>query len=190
MTNWLADPVACAIRLKNSEGACIILAGRNEVLSRSTRVYRREETRGKGSRTAKVTTWSAGHIEVFREGEDQRRDHGKANLNLRYWTNGEQATVVGPLLPTEAILASDVLRAAAVNAGGSACGGETLLELMWEELMAVYERLMTGQAAEDGRDPGRAEGLALAIAVVQNPYLPNLDNVREQAQERWETENA
>lgn len=189
MPNWMADPNTCVARMKKSEGGCIILAGRNEVLSRSTRVYRTVEKvpAGRG-KTQEVTTWKSGHIEVFREGDDQRKDNGKANLKLRYHLTANSATVLGPMLPTEATLMSDILRAAAVNAGGSACGGQTILELMWDELMAVYERLMTGQAAEDGRDPGRAEGIAYAIAVIQNPYIPNVDSVREQAAERWEAE--
>ena len=65
-----------------------------------------------------------------------------------------------------------------------------MLEVIWEELDAIMERLMTGQAAEDGKDPGRAEGIAYAIAVMNNPYLPSVDNVREQAMDRWEQAQA
>lgn len=186
--NWLADPTACVARFKKSEGSCIILAGRNEVLSRSTRVYRTVE--GEGTKQEK-TTWSSGRVRVVRQGQDQRRDNGKANLTVMVSTGpgARQVKAMPELLASEATLISDVLRAAAVNAGGSACGGQTLLELMWEELMAVMDRLMTGQEAEDGKDPGRAEGVAYAIAIMQNPYLPNLDAVREQALDKWEEEN-
>lgn len=135
------------------------------------------------------TTWSSGNIEVYRTGEDTRRDNGKANLSAVWYSSPENGVELGPMLPTEAILLSDVLRAAAVNSGGSSCGGQTLLELMWEELMAIVDRLMTGQEAEDGRDPGRAEGVAYSIAVMQNPYLPNWESVRDQAVARWEEEN-
>jgi hypothetical protein len=121
---------------------------------------------------------------VYRTGEDSRRTNGKANLNLVIWQNDHQGREVGPMLPTEATLISDVLRAAAVSAGGSACGGETILELLWREMMVVYERLVTGQAAE--HDVGIAQGVAYAIAVMQNPYMPNIDNVRVQAAQRWE----
>ena len=186
MTNWLADPVACAIRLKDESG-CIILAGRGEVLSRSTRVYRTVEAEGTPDET---TVWRAGNVKVEREGPDARRDKGTpANLFLVVATGPETSEATPALLPAEAILASDLLRAAAVDAGGSACGGETILELMWQELMSVVDRLMTGQEAEDGRDPGRAEGLAYAIAIMQNPYLPNWEAVRDQAVDKWEAEN-
>lgn len=182
MPNWLADPEKCAIRLRKEEGGCIILAGRNEVMSRSTRVYRdAQEAVGK---QPEETTWQAGNIDVIRKGPDQRRDMGKPNLFLRVWQTARDCTTIGPMLPTEAIMAADVLRAAAVNSGGSACGGETILDLLWQEMMAVYERLMTGQAAE--HDVGIAQGIAYAIAVMQNPYLPSIDAVREQAAERWE----
>jgi hypothetical protein len=187
VTNWLADPTACVLRIKNNEGGCIILTGRNEVMSRSTRVFR--EVEGKGTRRER-TVWSAGNISVEREGQDARRNATqKANLRLTVHTSSATSHSTPALLPAEAILASDVLRAAAVNAGGSGCGGRTLLELMWDELDIITDRLMTGQEAEDGRDPGRAEGMAYAIAVMQNPYRPSWEAVRDQAVERWEEAN-
>ena len=157
-------------------------------MSRATRVaVHTSKARGKNP---EETTWSAGHIEVVRTGPDARRsEQPKANLTMAYWLNDHQAREIGPMLPSEAVLMSDVLRAAAVNAGGSACGGRTLLELMWDELDAITDRLMTGQESDDGRDPGRAEGMAYAIAVMQNPYRPSWESVRDQAVERWEQEN-
>jgi hypothetical protein len=179
--NWLADPVACAVRLKNKSG-CKILSGRTEVLSRSTRVYREVD--------GTDTIWRAGNISVEREGPDARHDpKTPANLFLVIATGPDTNEATPALLPAEAILASDVLRAAAVDSGGSACGGETILELMWKELMVVVDRLMTGQEAEDERDPGRAEGLAYAIAIMQNPYHVNWEAVRDQAVGKWEEEN-
>lgn len=186
MSNWLADPVACAIRLKDT-GGCVILKGRDQVLSRATRVYRHVANEGKPD---ELTTWSSGNIKVERAGPDARRDHGKANLELVQALPGGEVSVLGPMLPEEATLASDVLRAAAVNAGGSACGGQTILELLWQELMVVVDRLMSeGQESGDGKDPGRAEGIAYAIAIMNNPYRPSVDSVREQAMARWEEEN-
>lgn len=88
----------------------------------------------------------------------------------------------------EATAAADMLRAAAVE-DGSSCAGKSILELLWEELDTIVDRLMTGQAAADGRDPGRAEGVAYCIAVFTNPYRPNIEGVREQSTERWEAGN-
>lgn len=69
------------------------------------------------------------------------------------------------------------------------CAGRSIREIVWEELDVVMERLMSGNQAEDGRDAGRAEGLAFALAIFQNPYLPSVDAVRAEAVERWETAN-
>jgi hypothetical protein len=153
-------------------------------------VHREVVGQGKHERTI----WRAGNIEVERTGSDARvrYEEGRepANLRMTVWMNDSQGSTTPALHPQEAIIASDVLRAAAVNAGGAACGGQTILEGLWEELMAIMERLMTGQDAEDGKDPGRAEGVAFAIAVMQNPYRPSVDSVREQAMERWEEEQA
>lgn len=68
------------------------------------------------------------------------------------------------------------------------CDGRSILEMMEDELDVVMERLMSRDgAAEDGLDPGRAQGLATAIAIIRNPYRPDMDMVRAMAVERWET---
>lgn len=133
------------------------------------------------------TVWASGNVKVTRVGPDSRTNHGKPNLRLTFTQpagEGTASQTSPPLLAAEAVLAADVLRAAAVNAGGSACGGQTILELLWQEMMVVYERLMTGQAAE--HDVGIAQGIAYSIAIMQNPYQPNIDDVREQAAARWD----
>jgi hypothetical protein len=185
--NWLADPEACVARLRREEGGCVILTGRNEVMSRSTRVYR--TVLGEGTAQER-TQWTSGNITAERIGPDARRNHGKPNIELVQALPKGEESVLGPMLPSEAVVAADVLRAAAVNAGGSACGGETILELLWRELMVVIDRLMSeGAASGDGKDPGRAEGIAYSIAIMNNPYRPSVDDVREQAMDRWEEEN-
>lgn len=63
--------------------------------------------------------------------------------------------------------------------------GPSILETLWIELMAISERLLTGQQAEDGRDPGRAEGIAYCIAVLTNPYDPAIESVRKEVMRRW-----
>jgi hypothetical protein len=66
--------------------------------------------------------------------------------------------------------------------------GRSILEMLWEELMSISERLYTGAEAEDGRDPGRAEGVAFCIAVMTNPYAPNIEAVRAEVVRRWNEE--
>lgn len=71
-------------------------------------------------------------------------------------------------------------------AAGESCGGKSIIEMLEDELDTVIDRLMTGAAAGDGRDPGRAEGVAFALAVMQNPYRPNINSVKNDAMVRWE----
>lgn len=69
--------------------------------------------------------------------------------------------------------------------GASGNAGPSLLEQMWAELDSIVDRLVEpGAVAEDGRDPGRAEGVAWCIALVQTPYAPDMEAIRVQAMER------
>ena len=173
--NWLADPVACARWLRTEKGCNVVESREAAVLSRSTRAIRTQESDG--------VRWSWGHLYA------ERRKDAKGRAVIvggSHGANPHHTTETAAMSPEHANVLSDLLRAAYVNAGGNACGGQTILELLWQELDAIMERLMTDQEAEDDRDPGRAEGVAYCIAVMQNPYLPNIDAVREQAMERWE----
>jgi hypothetical protein len=73
--------------------------------------------------------------------------------------------------------------------GGSQLAGRSILEHLWIELMTICDRLYTGAEAEDGRDPGRAEGVAYCIAVMTNPYQPDIQAVRTEVARRWKEEN-
>lgn len=64
--------------------------------------------------------------------------------------------------------------------------GRSIIEIIWEEMDAVYARLMAGAGSVAKGDKGRAAGLAYALAVMTNPYEVNIDAIREQAHERWE----
>jgi len=78
----------------------------------------------------------------------------------------------------------------AMNAGVSSkpgeCAGRSLVEMMEDELDVIVNRLMTGGEAADGRDPGRAEGVAFCIAIIRQPYNPDIDLVRNDAMLRYE----
>lgn len=145
------------------------------MMGRPTPVVRTEERGG-------VTRWAYGHLAATRDIRfGIRLVVGEASTRNTASTPG--------LTPQQAIFASDCLRAASANAGSSACAGKSILEMLWEELDAIVDRIMTEQDSEDGRDPGRAEGVAYCIAVFTNPYLPNLDAIREQAMDRWYEDN-
>lgn len=68
--------------------------------------------------------------------------------------------------------------------------GRSILSMLWDELMSISERLLSGDPAEDGRDPGRAEGVAYCIAVMTNPYKPDIEAVRAEVVRRWNEEVA
>lgn len=147
-------------------------------MSRTTLVHRQETQEG--------ARYEWGHMYVRTEGKPGAQRKMYAGVSTK---GGSNLAVETPeMSPEHANVMSDLLRAAVVNAGGTSCGGKTLYEMVWDELMVVMDRLMTGAQAEDGRDPGRAEGIAFCLAVMQNPYLPNIDAVREQAMDKWESE--
>lgn len=73
---------------------------------------------------------------------------------------------------------------ARANTGDGSAAGRSLLEMMWQELDTIVDRLMGRAEAADGRDPGRAEGVAYCIALVQSPYAPSIEDVRAQAMDR------
>lgn len=79
--------------------------------------------------------------------------------------------------------------------------GKSILEMLWEQLDAAYERLIadgepgnaqysTNQAAwavdyqRYGEQRGRCQGLAEAIAVLINPYAPDLPAIKTEAKRR------
>lgn len=66
------------------------------------------------------------------------------------------------------------------------CGGKSIVGMLEDELDTIVERIMNGAEAADGRDPGRAEGIATALAVFFNPYRPDLDAVRQAAMDRYD----
>jgi len=69
-------------------------------------------------------------------------------------------------------------------------GGPTLIEALWAEMDSIMERLMTGQASEDGGDKYRAQELAWVLAIVTNAYDPSVDRIRKEAMARWERQQA
>ena len=84
--------------------------------------------------------------------------------------------------------------------------GRSLIEIYWSELDEILDRLMDEgapqQYPEDGKSwgiapdwqaygeqRGQAQGVAYCIAVMTNPYTPDVDAIREEAMERWEKRN-
>jgi len=144
-------------------------------MSRYTKVKRTETRTG--------ALYEAGALFVRTQGKPGQQRTMYAGVNR----TGHHAIELGALNPEEANQMSDLLRAAYANSGGSACGGKSLYEMIWDEMMAVTDRLMTDTAAED--DVGAARAIAYILAMIQNPYRPNVEDVRTQVMDRWEEEN-
>lgn len=71
--------------------------------------------------------------------------------------------------------------------------GPSILELVWVELDKVMDVLMAAKLGGELPEPervGSAQGLALAIAILLNPYKPNINAVRVEAVNRWEGRQA
>lgn len=63
------------------------------------------------------------------------------------------------------------------------CGGKSLVERMWEELMALMDVL--DQEPDNDLVRGQMQNAAYFIAMVQNPYHTNVDSVKKEARRRW-----
>lgn len=108
------------------------------------------------------------------------------DLVLKVRRHGEwPITLAAPLRRHDGELISQVLKDVLHpkhNAGAEAG--------MWHELDAVVDRIQA--RVERGKEPkkrdlGQALGLATAIALVNNPVEPDVDDVRATAMERWES---
>lgn len=74
-----------------------------------------------------------------------------------------------------------------IRPASQVCHGKSILEMLWEELDTIVERLMAEGAGEN--DKGCAQGVAYAIAVIENPYYVDIERVRKEAMDRWEQQN-
>lgn len=70
------------------------------------------------------------------------------------------------------------------------CSGRSIVEMLEDELDAVIDQLMeAGSEATEG-EKGRAMGLSTAIAIIRNPYAPNVRSAKAQAMARWDSRQA
>lgn len=77
--------------------------------------------------------------------------------------------------------------------------GRSILEQIWEELDAIMNQLRSGSPIPEAegwagvRDRaelrGRAQGIALAISIITDPYAPDIQTVKAEARKRWEKRN-
>jgi hypothetical protein len=72
--------------------------------------------------------------------------------------------------------------------------GRSIIEMIWEQLDEAVNNLhepeVTGNPFGHALLKGRALGLAEALAVLQSPYAPDVDEIRAQAASRYEARAA
>lgn len=63
--------------------------------------------------------------------------------------------------------------------------GLSIFDKIMGDLDPILDRMMAGEAAEDGRDPGRAEAFTKCLAIIRNPYAPDYPGEKERQMERY-----
>jgi hypothetical protein len=81
--------------------------------------------------------------------------------------------------------------------------GRSILEILWEELDSIMDRLMgegkpgtsegefgcelgdPEQWQKYGEERGQGQGVAYCIAVMENPYAPDVPGIKVRAMNRW-----
>jgi hypothetical protein len=64
--------------------------------------------------------------------------------------------------------------------------GYSIFDEIMMNLDAVIDRLMSGEPAKDGRDPGRAETFTMCLAIIRNPHSPDFPGEKKRQMERYE----
>lgn len=62
--------------------------------------------------------------------------------------------------------------------------GYSVFDIIMCALDPVIDRLVAGEEAEDGRDPGRAEGFTMSLAIIRNPHAPDFPGEKKRQMER------
>jgi hypothetical protein len=77
------------------------------------------------------------------------------------------------------------------------CNGKSIIDLIWEQLLEAYDDLLEVQPLAERTTDIRAQaalwhqkgaclGLATALAILHNPYSPDIDAIRKECVERYE----
>ena len=71
------------------------------------------------------------------------------------------------------------------------CAGMSITEMIWLRLDKVVDELKGDLSHQDERAienaKGKAQGLAESLAIILNPYYPNVNAIRAMSVERWES---
>lgn len=67
--------------------------------------------------------------------------------------------------------------------------GYSIMDKVQLELDPIFDRLMAGEPAEDGRDPGRAEAYTMVLSIIRNAYAPDYPGEKSIQVERYNRRN-
>jgi hypothetical protein len=67
--------------------------------------------------------------------------------------------------------------------------GYAIFDRIQQQLDPVMDRLMAGEPAEDGRDPGRAESYTMVLAIIRNPHKADYPCEKVRQVNRWNSIN-
>lgn len=89
----------------------------------------------------------------------------------------------------------------APSSADNSCAGRSILDILWDKVDETVSMIMEAEdsayESDDDAIPsdgvqdklaGRAEGLCMAIAIIRNPYRPDLDAIKDEAMSRYEGE--
>jgi hypothetical protein len=161
--SWLANPSACKAHIDN-KGECRLTVERSDMKTKPKPQEPQVALVGEDGTIQPMSELNAKHLRVALARHIHPSDLKRAVKRLT------KVEGLRPLRPASQL-----------------CSGKSILDMLWEELDAIVERLMAGAASEE--DKGRAQGTAYAIAVIENPYLPNIERIRDEAMQRWERDN-
>lgn len=160
MPNWLADPRACLAHI-DSNGTCGLTQERSDMKAKPRHADPVVASTDADGTIAPVSELNAKLVRVA-----LARHVHPADLDRAV----KRVTKVNGLRP--------------IRPASQVCAGKSILDMLWNELDSIVERLMADADAE--QDKGMAVGVAYAIAVIENPYLPDIERVRSEAMVRWE----
>lgn len=120
-------------------------------------------------------------------GRNERGVHGNAKVKKIPGSSSYSAEINGIAFEISAHDAEDLM--CALTTALRPHAGIAIIGRIQENLDTVMDRLMTGEVAEDGRDPGRAEAYTMVMAIFRNLYGVDYPGEKQRQVERWNERN-
>lgn len=121
-------------------------------------------------------------------GRNPRGVHGNAKVERIAGTSRYAVTINGIAFEISGHDAEDLM--CALTTALRPHAGVAITGRIQGELDTVMDRLMTGEVAEDGRDPGRAEAYTMVMAIFRNLYAVDYPGEKARQVDRWNDRNS